>query len=175
MLLKFIRHCFTTGVLDSNSIFLVTNPNLITGRLLQLWILEGFHSLSYHLRTFIGTKESVYIRKVFNSHETGLEHQHGHHFIVQEHQYGRHDVMWKRSIVIWHRSSKWGFLLVIRNLATLETRRELESKCISQLYLGSLLGTRQTATGQLGGLSVRRDLNTGRTSWSSLMWRKGCL
>ena len=49
----------------------------------------------------------------------------------------------------------------MRNLATLETRRELKSKCISKLYLGSLLGTRQSAIGQLGGLSVRRDLNTG--------------
>ena len=49
----------------------------------------------------------------------------------------------------------------MRNLATLETRRELKSKCISKLYLGSLLGTRESAIGELGGLSVRRDLNTG--------------
>ena len=48
----------------------------------------------------------------------------------------------------------------MRILATLETKRELESKCISQLYLGSLLGTRQSAIGQLDGLSVKRDLNT---------------
>ena len=60
--------------------------------------------------------------------------------------------------------SEASYLCVMRNLATLETRTELESKCISQLYLGSLLGTRQSAIGQLGGLSVRRDLNTGRTS-----------
>ena len=42
---------------------------------------------------FIGTKESVYIRKEFNSHRTASEHQHGRHFIVLEHQYGRRDVM----------------------------------------------------------------------------------
>ena len=42
---------------------------------------------------FIGTKEIVYIRKEFNSHRTGLEHQHGRRFIVLEHQYGRCDVM----------------------------------------------------------------------------------
>jgi len=29
-----------------------------------------------------GAKESVYIRKEFNSHRICLEHQHGHHFIV---------------------------------------------------------------------------------------------
>ena len=36
--------------------------------------------------------------KKFNSHRTGLEHQHGRRFIVLELQYGRRDVMWKRSI-----------------------------------------------------------------------------
>ena len=29
-----------------------------------------------------GTKESVYIRKEFNSHRICLDHQHGRHFIV---------------------------------------------------------------------------------------------
>ena len=54
----------------------------------------------------------------------------------------------------------------MRILATLETKRELKSKCISQFYLGSLLGTRQSAivVGQLDGLSVKRDLNTRITS-----------
>ena len=50
------------------------------------------------------TKESVYIRKLrkeFNSHRTGLEHQHGRRFIVLERQYaGWRDIMWKRSIVL---------------------------------------------------------------------------
>ena len=42
---------------------------------------------------FIGTKESVYIRKELNSHRTGLGHQYGRRFIVLRHQYGRRDVM----------------------------------------------------------------------------------
>ena len=44
----------------------------------------------------MGTKESVYIRKEFNSQGTGLGHQHGRRFIVLEHQYGR------RFIVLEH-------------------------------------------------------------------------
>ena len=50
---------------------------------------------------FMGTKESVCIRKEINSHRIGLEHKHGRRFIVLEHQYGRRDVMWKRSIIWW--------------------------------------------------------------------------
>ena len=57
----------------------------------------------------MGTKESVCIRKVFNPHRSGLEHQHGRRFFVLEHQhgrrffvlehqYGRRDVMCKRSL-----------------------------------------------------------------------------
>ena len=49
--------------------------------------IERFHSRVQHLCKFIGTKESVYIRKEFNSHRIGLVHQYGHR-----------DVMWKRSI-----------------------------------------------------------------------------
>ena len=41
-----------------------------------------FHSRGQHLCKFIGTKESVYIRKEFNSHRTGLGHKHGRRFIV---------------------------------------------------------------------------------------------
>ena len=59
---------------------------------------ECFHSRGQHLCKFIGTKESVSIRKEFNSHRTGLGRQHGRRFIVLGHQYGRHDVMWKHSI-----------------------------------------------------------------------------
>ena len=61
--------------------------------------IEHFHSRGQHLCKSIGTNESVYIRKKFNSHWTDLEHQHGRRFIVLEHQYGRRDVMWKRSMV----------------------------------------------------------------------------
>ena len=49
------------------------------------WLKKRFHSPGQHLCKFIGTKESVYIRKEFNSHRTGLEHQHGRRFIVLGH------------------------------------------------------------------------------------------
>ena len=42
----------------------------------------SFRSRDQLLCKFIGTKESVYLRKEFNSHKTGLEHQHGRLFIV---------------------------------------------------------------------------------------------
>ena len=44
--------------------------------------IECFLSRGEHLCKFIGTKESVCIRKEFNSHRTGLGHQHGRRFIV---------------------------------------------------------------------------------------------
>ena len=55
--------------------------------------IKRFHSRGQNLCKFIGTKESVYLRKEFNFHRTGLVHKHGRHFIVLEHQYGRRDVM----------------------------------------------------------------------------------
>ena len=61
--------------------------------------IECFHSRGQHLWKFMGIKESVCIRKEFNSHRIGLGHQHGCRFIVLGHQYGRRDVMWKHSIV----------------------------------------------------------------------------
>ena len=39
--------------------------------------IECFHSRGQHLCKFIGTKESVCIRKEFNSHRISLGHQHG--------------------------------------------------------------------------------------------------
>ena len=64
--------------------------------------IECFHSRGQHLCKFIGKKESVCIRKEFNSHRTGLGHQHGRCFIVFGHQYGRRDVLWKHSIaIVW--------------------------------------------------------------------------
>ena len=55
-------------------------------------------SLTWPASTQISwTKESVYIRKGFDSHRTGLEHQHGRCFIVLGDQYGPRD-MPKRSI-----------------------------------------------------------------------------
>ena len=55
--------------------------------------IECFHSSSQHLCKVIGTKESVCIRKKFNSQRTGLGHQHGRRFIVLGHKNGRRDVM----------------------------------------------------------------------------------
>ena len=62
-------------------------------------LIEYFHSRGQHLCKFIGTKESVCIRKEFNSQRIGLGHQHGHCFIVLGHPHGRRDVMWKHSIL----------------------------------------------------------------------------
>ena len=72
------------------------------------WPIECFHSRGQHLCKFIGTKESVCIRKEFNSHRIGLGHQHGCRFIVLGRQYGRRDVMWKHSIILNLRSSENG-------------------------------------------------------------------
>ena len=55
--------------------------------------IECFHSRDQHLCKCIETKESVRIRKEFNSQRIGLGHQHGRCFIVLGHQYGRRDVM----------------------------------------------------------------------------------
>ena len=55
------------------------------GLLVRKQATERFHSRGQHLCKFIGTKESVYIRKAFNFNRNGLEHQHG-----------RRDVTWKR-------------------------------------------------------------------------------
>ena len=60
---------------------------------IEIFCIECFHSRGQHICKFIGTKESVCIRKEFNSQRTGLGHQHGRRFIVLGHQYGRRDVM----------------------------------------------------------------------------------
>ena len=67
--------------------------------------IECFHSRGQYLCKFIGTKESICIRKELNSHRTGLGHQHGRLFIVLWHQYGRRDVMWKHSITKFQRAN----------------------------------------------------------------------
>ena len=54
--------------------------------------IERFHSRGQHLFK-IYAKESVYVRKEFDSYRIGLEHQHGRRFSVWEHEYGRRDVM----------------------------------------------------------------------------------
>ena len=55
--------------------------------------IECFHSRGQHICKFIGTKESVCIKKELNFQRTGLGYQHGRRFIVLGHQYGRRDVM----------------------------------------------------------------------------------
>ena len=49
---------------------------------------RAFSLRGQHLRKYIGTKGCVCIRKEFNSHRTGLGHQHGRRFIVLEHLHG---------------------------------------------------------------------------------------
>ena len=83
---------------DHNLILPVILINFLKVRWFHHNIIECFHSRGQHICKFIETKESVYIRKEFNSHRTGLGHQHGRRFIVLGHQYGRRDVMWKHSI-----------------------------------------------------------------------------
>ena len=61
--------------------------------MLSVQSIECFHSRGQYLCKFIGTKESVCIRKEFNSQRIGLGHQHGRRFIVLGHQYGRRSVL----------------------------------------------------------------------------------
>ena len=43
--------------------------------------LERFHSRRKQLHKFIGTKESFYVRKSFNSNRIGMDRQYGRRFI----------------------------------------------------------------------------------------------
>ena len=61
--------------------------------------MERFLSRDHQISKFITTEQRFYVRKRFNSNNTGLGHQHGRRFTVWEHQYGRRDVMWKRFVV----------------------------------------------------------------------------
>ena len=77
-------HMYLLRILIGPSVF----PALTSVYMYLLRILiECFHSRGQHICKFIGTKESVCIRKEFNSRRDGLGHQHG-----------RRDVMWKHSI-----------------------------------------------------------------------------
>ena len=48
----------------------------------RLGRIECFHSRRQHLCKFIGTKESVCIRKEFNSQRISLGHQHGRRHVI---------------------------------------------------------------------------------------------
>ena len=77
-------------VSDSKSMTLFIGLSLSPAPVvLKIITIERFHSRDQHLRKFIGTKESICIRKEFNSHRIDLGHQ-----------YGRRDIMWKCSITI---------------------------------------------------------------------------
>ena len=55
--------------------------------------MERFHSRGHELCKFIEKKERFYVRKEFNSHRTGLGHQHGRRLTVLGQQHGGRDVM----------------------------------------------------------------------------------
>ena len=64
----------------------------------QALSVERFHSRGQNLCKFIETKESVCIRREFNSRRICLGHQHGRRFMVLGHR----NVIWKHSIqLIW--------------------------------------------------------------------------
>ena len=73
-------------------LFNVTTVQLFSV-MLSVQSIECFHSRGQYLCKFIGTKESVCIRKEFTSQRICLGHQHGRRFIVFGHQYGRRDVL----------------------------------------------------------------------------------
>ena len=72
-------------------------------------------SLSQHLCNFIGTKESVCLRKEFNSHRIGLGHQHDRSFIVLGHRQ-TYITYIKCALKMWNQRSAyqdrgaWGYL-----------------------------------------------------------------
>ena len=81
-------------------------------------VIERFHSRGHHhLCKIIGTKESVFIRREFNSHRTGLEHQDGRCFFILKHQYGHCDVMLKLSIVLYETSTFYDKTLSCRYIS----------------------------------------------------------
>ena len=73
-------------------LFNVTTVHLFNV-MLSVQSIECFHSRDQYLCKFIGTKESVCIRKEFNSQRIFLGDQHGRRFIVLGHQLGRRDVL----------------------------------------------------------------------------------
>ena len=93
--LHFLSKCWNCSSKKSNSGSVLKVGQHCMWRILH--IIDCFHSRGQHLCKFIETKESVCIRKEFNSQRIGLGHQHGRRFTVLGHQYGRRDVMWKHS------------------------------------------------------------------------------
>ena len=81
--------------LEGISVISELTPNFIWWSHLQ----SVFTHVASIYANLLEKKESVCIRKEFNSHRTGLGRQHGRRFIVLGHQYGRCDIMWKHSII----------------------------------------------------------------------------
>ena len=127
--------------------------------------IECFHSQGQHLCKFIGTKESVCIRKQFNSQKIGLGHQHGRRFIVLEHQYGRRDVMWKHSIDLFSM-----YLLFSQCTSFDNTQRTLSFK-----FLSHSCGYEKTK----GQIPLRPNLHreNSKTTWRAsqvvVVWGRG--
>ena len=96
-----------------------------------------FHSRGQHLCKFIGTKESVCIRKQLNSQRIGLGHQHGRRFIVLGHQYGHRDVMWKRSIPMYlAKCEHAGATFFCLYLGLCEANLQAPAKCVRGRHFG---------------------------------------
>ena len=87
--------CSVVQIYDFHIFIIISSPKRVH--------IERIHSHGQQPCKFTGTKECFYIRKEFNSHRTGLVHQHGRHFIVLVHQYGCRDVMCIRRIELTER------------------------------------------------------------------------
>ena len=129
--------------------------------------IECFHSRGQHLCKFTGTKESVCIRKEFNSHRTRLGHQHGRRFIVLGHQYGRRDVMWKHSIPYGSLSMRENLVMTspyvrsyVHTFFPLSPREFCPQLCqteqvVGRFYIGTDHLTFERVMGDLGKISCR--------------------
>ena len=85
-------------VRSSKNLYPSINCGFLGNKCIDMLAVLCFHSRGQHLCKFIGTKESVHIRKEFNSDRTDLGHRHGRRFFVLGHKYGRHDVMRKHTV-----------------------------------------------------------------------------
>ena len=95
---KTMRLFFTYEVSDSkaNSPYVRIFPGLGTGcygNWKQLYLTDAITSRAFPLTWPKEGFPYILVRKWFNSHRTGLEHQHGRRFIVLRYQYGGLDFM----------------------------------------------------------------------------------
>ena len=139
-------------------------PDLVHAQVQFIWI-ECFHSRGQHLCKFIGTKESVCIRKKFNSHRIGLGHQHGRCFIVLGHQYGRRDVMWKQSIGLECMANPFFFFLVRISRAIVRARDGIPIVSTWQLAAIVTAAVRNVRTDKFS-----RQLHPAGRTFQALRW-----